>query len=129
MDHEAVPRLCKICDWLLNSSQDHFGLHQGKKCQSDHEVQGPQKTYFKAYIIHGHVLQWERQKNVLQQEKRQGPMVLEKCFYNECFLGEKKTKTKEDKRMVKPNFFFSSKLPFDYKKKQFRSSRVPTEFC
>jgi hypothetical protein len=54
MDHEAVPRLSKICDWLLNSSQDHFGLHQGKKCQSDHEVQGPQKTYFKAYIIHGH---------------------------------------------------------------------------
>ena len=31
MDHEAVLRLCKICDWLLNSSQNHFGLHQGKK--------------------------------------------------------------------------------------------------
>ena len=28
MDHEAVPRLCKICDWLLNSSPDHFGLQQ-----------------------------------------------------------------------------------------------------
>ena len=36
---------------MLNSSYDHFGLHQGKKCQSDHEVQGPPKTCFKAYII------------------------------------------------------------------------------
>ena len=31
MDHEAVSRPCKICDWLLNSSQDQFGFHQGKK--------------------------------------------------------------------------------------------------
>ena len=28
MDHEVVPRPCEICDWLLNSSQDHFGLQQ-----------------------------------------------------------------------------------------------------
>ena len=27
-------------------------ITKGKKCQSDHEVWGPQKTYFKAYIIH-----------------------------------------------------------------------------
>ena len=31
MDHEAVPRLCKICSWLLNASRDHVGLHQGKE--------------------------------------------------------------------------------------------------
>jgi hypothetical protein len=31
MDHEVMPRPCKICDWLSNSSHDHFGLHQGKK--------------------------------------------------------------------------------------------------
>ena len=56
MDHEVVPRPYKICDWLLNSSSfwDHFGLHQGKKYQSDHEVRDPQKTYFKAYFIHWH---------------------------------------------------------------------------
>ena len=30
MDREVIPRPCKICDWLLNSSQDHFGLRQGK---------------------------------------------------------------------------------------------------
>jgi hypothetical protein len=29
VDREVVPRLCKICDWLLNSSWGHFGLHQG----------------------------------------------------------------------------------------------------
>jgi hypothetical protein len=38
MDREVAPRPCKICDWLLNSSWDHFGLHQGKQCQSDHGV-------------------------------------------------------------------------------------------
>ena len=30
MDHEIAPRSCTIWDWLLNSSWDHFGLHQGK---------------------------------------------------------------------------------------------------
>ena len=36
----------------MNSSEDHFGLHQEKECESDHDVRGPQKTYFNAYIIH-----------------------------------------------------------------------------
>ena len=31
MDHEVVPCSPKICDWPLNSSRDHFHLHQGKK--------------------------------------------------------------------------------------------------
>ena len=36
---EVVPSPRKIWDWMLNSSWDHCGLHQGKKkCQSDHEV-------------------------------------------------------------------------------------------
>jgi hypothetical protein len=54
MGLEVVPRSCQICDWLLNLSWDHFGLYQGKNSQSDHEVQGPQKTYFKVYIIYWH---------------------------------------------------------------------------
>ena len=54
MDHEVVSRPCKISDWLLNSSWDHFNLHQGKNCLSDYEVRGLQKTYFKAYIIYWH---------------------------------------------------------------------------
>ena len=52
MDHEFVPGPSKICDWLLNSSWVYFGLHQGKKRQSDHGVWDPQKIYFKAYIYH-----------------------------------------------------------------------------
>ena len=51
MNHEVIPCSPKICDWPLNSSWDHFGLHQGKKCQSDHEAQGPQKVYFQSIII------------------------------------------------------------------------------
>jgi hypothetical protein len=52
MDHEVIPRPCKICVWLLNlsSSWDHFGLHQGRKCQSDHGVRDPQKTYLRTYF-------------------------------------------------------------------------------
>ena len=52
MDHEVVPKPYKICNWLLNLSWDHFGLHQGKNVRSDHEGRGPYKTYFEAYIIH-----------------------------------------------------------------------------
>jgi hypothetical protein len=52
MHHNVILKPCKICDWLLNSSWIHFGLHQGKNCQSDHEVRGPQKTKFKARISH-----------------------------------------------------------------------------
>ena len=54
MDYEVVPRSYKICAWLLNSSWDHFVLHLAKKCGSDYGIQGLQKIYFKAYIIHWH---------------------------------------------------------------------------
>ena len=30
MDHEVIPWRCKIRHWLLNSSHNHFGLHQQK---------------------------------------------------------------------------------------------------
>jgi hypothetical protein len=39
MDHEVVPRPCKSVDWLLNSSHDHFGLHQGKNVGVTMEVE------------------------------------------------------------------------------------------
>ena len=87
MDHEVVPRPYKLCDWLLNSSHDHFGLHQGKICQSDHGVRGPPKTYSKAYIIHWHGPMGfvvERQKTC-SNIKRQGPMA-KKCCYNKTSI-------------------------------------------
>ena len=54
MDQEVDQRLCKICDWLLNSSRDHFSLHQREKMLQWSWVQGPQNMCFKAYIIHWH---------------------------------------------------------------------------
>ena len=51
MDREVVLRPYKIYDWLLNSSRDHFGSTK-EKSESDYGVQGLQKTYFKASIIH-----------------------------------------------------------------------------
>jgi hypothetical protein len=39
MDHEVVPMPCKKCDWLLNSSQDHFGSHQGKNVRVTKEFE------------------------------------------------------------------------------------------
>jgi hypothetical protein len=52
MDHEVVPCSPKLCDWPLNSSWDHFGLHQGKNYQEDHETWGPQEACFQPYITH-----------------------------------------------------------------------------
>ena len=58
MDHEVVPRSCRICEWILSSSRDHFGLQQGTYfiiffCQSDRGVQALQKTYFELwYVVH-----------------------------------------------------------------------------
>ena len=54
MDHEVVPRPYKICDWLLNSSQDQFGLHQGKNVRVTMEFEVP-KNFFEG--LH-HPLTW-----------------------------------------------------------------------
>jgi hypothetical protein len=35
------PRPYRIYDWLLNSSQDHFGFHQGKKMRMRIEFEVP----------------------------------------------------------------------------------------
>lgn len=40
MDHELVPR---HCDWLLNSSYDHFGLRQGKNVTVTMEFKVPKR--------------------------------------------------------------------------------------
>ena len=54
MDHEVVPMPCKICDWLLNSSQDHFGLHQEQNIGVTMKFEVLKETYFKACIVHWH---------------------------------------------------------------------------
>jgi hypothetical protein len=113
MDNEVVPRPCKIYDWLLNSSRDHFSLHQGKNFRVTIKFEVP--------IIHilrptlstdmvQYVLQWERQKRCCSRERQ--PMV-EKCCYKKFlmifFLGGG-GRENEDKRRQELEFF--SKLPF-----------------
>jgi hypothetical protein len=39
MDHEAIPRPSKRCDWTLKSSRDDLGLHQGKNGTVTTEVE------------------------------------------------------------------------------------------
>ena len=46
----------KICDWLLNSSQDQCGLHQGKTCKSNMELEAPNSFTFR----HTYPLSWSK---------------------------------------------------------------------
>ena len=39
MDHELVPRPSKRCDWMLKSSRDDLGLHQGKNGRVTTEIE------------------------------------------------------------------------------------------
>ena len=58
------------------------------------------------------ILWWERQKRCYGR-KRQGPMAKKCCHSNsliETFFGKEKTKTTEDKRMIKLEFFFKTVL-------------------
>ena len=113
MDHKVIPRPCKICDWLLNSSRNHFGLHQGKIIRVIIEFKVPKRHILRPTLstdMAQRVLRWERQKRC-SSRKRQGPLA-NNCYYNKilmkCFLGGRED---EDKRMDK-RFYFFSKLPF-----------------
>ena len=62
------------------------------------------------------ILWWERQKRCYGR-KRQGPMAKKCCHSNsliETFFGKEKTKTTEDKRMIKLEFFFKTVLFWAY---------------
>ena len=66
MDHEAVPRPCKIYNWMLNSSQDHFGLHQGENIKVTMKFEVHKRLILRPTIsanIVQHVLLWESQKS------------------------------------------------------------------
>jgi hypothetical protein len=114
MDHEVVPRPCMICDWLLNSSQDHFGLHQGKNVRVTMESKVLNRHILRPTLstdMIQRVLRWEKQKRC-SRRKRQGPMVRKSC-YNKILLNFFRGREDEDKRkqrMVKLEFF--SKLLF-----------------
>ena len=63
MDHEVIPRPCKVCNWSLNSSWDHFGLHQGKNVRVTMEFEVLKRYILKPTLstdIVQHGLWWER---------------------------------------------------------------------
>ena len=119
-----------LTPWTMKLSHRHVigcwtrpkttSVYTTKNYQSDHEVRGPRKTYFKAYITHPHgpwVLRWERQNTCSSFFfKRQRP-VTKKYYYNKipikCF-GTKKMEKKDDKKNGQIGFYlvFFSKLPF-----------------
>ena len=45
MDHQVVSRLCKIYDWLLNSSRDHFSLYQMKISYRPWRLRSPKDIF------------------------------------------------------------------------------------
>ena len=92
MDHEVIPRPCKINDWLLNSSRDHFSLHQEKRMWvrvTMHGVRGPQKTCFLRPTLSTHmvqrILRWEGSKRY-SSGKRQRPWRRSDAITNFCWF-------------------------------------------
>ena len=82
MDHEVVPRHCKIFDWLLNLSRDHFGLHQGENVRVTMEFEVPRRHILRPTLsidMVQQVLWWEWQKRC-SGRKRQGPMAKKYCY-------------------------------------------------
>ena len=65
MDHEVIPRPCSTGDWLLNLSQDHFGLHQGTNDKVTMEFEVLKRPILRSTLstdMVQRVLWWERQK-------------------------------------------------------------------
>ena len=65
MDHELVPRPYEACDWMLNSSQEHFGLHQAKNVREPIDFEVPKKQYLSPILFTNMVqrfFRWEGQK-------------------------------------------------------------------
>ena len=112
MDHEVVLGPCKIYDWVLNSSWDHFNLHQGKNVRVTMEFEVPKRHILRPTLSIDMVqqaLRWERQKRCFGR-KRQGPMA--DCydkFWKIFFGGEirwRQEKTREWSTLI------FSRLPF-----------------
>ena len=114
----------KICDWLLNSSGDHFGFHQGRIVKAVMEFEVSKRHVLRSTVpidmVHW-VLWRERQKRCYGR-KGQGSMA-KKCCYNKIsmifYLGEREDEDKRIQESGQTWFFFRlQKLPFwgTYKK-------------
>ena len=121
MDQEVVPRPCKMCDWPLNSSHDHFGLHQGNNVRVTMKFEVPKRHILMPTLSTNmvqRVLQWERQKRGWgSSRKRQGPMVENWCYHKFLMiysLRKRRRRQENDQSLI----FFFENFPFwTYSKK------------
>ena len=74
MDHEVISKPCEIYDWLLNSSRDNFGLHQGKNVKVTMQFEAPKDIFRGLHYPLQWILWWKRQKSC-SGGKRQGLML------------------------------------------------------
>ena len=94
MDHEVVMRPCRIRDWLLNLSRNHFSLHQGKNVRVTMEFQVPKRHISLPTISTNmvqHVLRWEWQKRCSSSSWQRYDLI---NFLMSFFWGNVKTKTR-----------------------------------
>ena len=125
MDCEVLPNPCNICDWLLNLSPYHFGLHQGKNVKITMKFEVPKIRILRpllSTVMVQHLLMWERRKRCSSRKGR-GPwkrnVVIINLEWN--YFGEEKMKTRGEKRMVKLWMFFKPAL-FGHKLKKITRS-------
>ena len=65
MNHEVIPCSFKMCDGMLNSTWEHFGLHQEEivRVTMKFEVsKRPTSKLILSIVMFQQILQWERQK-------------------------------------------------------------------
>ena len=105
MDHKVIIRPCKICDWLLNLSRDHFGLHLGQHVRVTMEFEVLKRHILKPTVYTDmveQILRWERPKKNAMVVKGRDPwqrnVVIIDCQWKT--FGKQKMQTREDKRMV-----------------------------
>ena len=118
MDHGIVPRPCKLCDWLLNSSWDHFGLHQEFFFKVNMKFEVPKTCILNAYIIHRHgptAFAVGEAKEVLWQKKARVHGKEKFCYnifwWNLLWRREYEDNKRQENGRRWP-FFFFSKIPF-----------------
>ena len=94
----VVPRPNKICGWLLNSSWDHFGLHQGKNVGVTMEFKIPKRHITRP----DHPLTWSngfcngRGKRGVVVENSRGPWQRNVVMINLCWGREYQDKRRQE---------------------------------
>ena len=108
MDHEVIRRPCKICGWLLNSSSDHFSLHQGTNVGVTVEFEVPKDILLRLALptdMIQQLLLWKWQKKCYGR-KGQGPMAKNVILINfSNLLWGREDEDKRIQKMVKLGIF------------------------